>query len=107
MTLDPTAVRRHFPALASEAVFFDNPGGTQVPQRVLDRITDYLTASNANAGGAFATSRASDAIVEEARRGLADFLHASRPEEIVFGAQHDDSHVRIEPRPRPHPVARR
>jgi len=85
MMLDPTAVRRQFPALTGNAVYFDNPGGTQVPQIVLDRITGYLTASNANAGGAFATSRASDAVVEQARNSVARFLHASRPEEIVFG----------------------
>jgi len=49
MTLDVTAVRRQFPALQSETVFFDNPGGTQVPQAVLDRMLGYLTKSNANA----------------------------------------------------------
>jgi len=85
MTLDPTEVRRQFPALATEAVYFDNPGGTQVPQRVIERISNYLTTTNANAGGAFATSRASDAVVEEARLAVARFLGASRPEEIIFG----------------------
>src|SRR3990172_3279335 len=86
MTLDPQQVRRQFPSLAGDTIFFDNPGGTQVPQPVLDRITTYLTTSNANAGGAFATSRASDAVIDGARRAMADFLHASRPEEIIFGA---------------------
>ncbi|HSB90662.1 MAG TPA: cysteine desulfurase-like protein [Anaerolineales bacterium] len=85
MTLDPTRVRRQFPALAAEAVYFDNPGGTQVPQRVVERISNYLTTTNANSGGAFATSRASDAVVEEARLAVASFLGASRPEEIIFG----------------------
>lgn len=85
MTLDPTKVRRQFPALATGAVYFDNPGGTQVPQRVVERISNYLTTTNANAGGAFATSRASDAVVEEARLAVARFLGASRPEEIIFG----------------------
>jgi len=86
MTLDPQQVRRQFPSLAGDTVFFDNPGGTQVPQPVVDRITTYLTTSNANAGGAFATSQASDAVIDSARRAMADFLHASRPEEIIFGA---------------------
>lgn len=85
MTLDPTKVRRQFPALATDAVYFDNPGGTQVPQRVVERMSNYLMTTNANAGGAFATSRASDAVVEEARLAVARFLGAARPEEIIFG----------------------
>jgi cysteine desulfurase family protein (TIGR01976 family) len=85
MTLDPSAVRRQFPSLAVDRAFFDNPGGTQVPRPVLDRIHTYLTTSNANADGAFPTSIASDAMVDQARRAMADFLHAARPEEIVFG----------------------
>ena len=78
-------VRAHFPALANEAIYFDNPGGTQVAREVLQRMQDYLVQSNANHGGMFPTSRASDAIVTEARQALADFLNAARPEEIVFG----------------------
>ena len=85
MTFEIPAVRRRFPALQGEAVFFDNPGGTQVPQQVLDRIHGYLTTSNANRGGAFATSLMSDRLLDESRRALAAFLGASRPEEIVFG----------------------
>lgn len=85
MTLDVAAVRRQFPALQSETVFFDAPGGTQVPQRVLDRMLGYLTECNANRDGAFAASRASDQLLEESRRAMAAFLGAARPEEIVFG----------------------
>lgn len=86
MSLDPVQIRSQFPALTSGAVFFDNPGGTQVPQPVVDRMVDYLVAKNANHGGAFATSVASDAVIEEARQAVADFLNAGRPEEIIFGA---------------------
>ncbi len=78
-------VRAHFPALASETVYFDNPGGTQVAQEVMSRIEHYLHFTNANHGGEFGTSRKSDATVAEARQAVADFLHATRPEEIVFG----------------------
>ncbi len=85
MALDPQQVRSHFPALTSPAVFFDNPGGTQVPNTVVDRMVDYLVRTNANHEGAFATSRASDALIDEARRAAADFVNAARPEEIVFG----------------------
>lgn len=83
--LDPQSVREHFPALTSPTIYFDNPGGTQVAQDVILRMEHYLHFANANHGGAFQTSRKSDALVAEARQALADFLHAARPEEIVFG----------------------
>jgi cysteine desulfurase family protein (TIGR01976 family) len=78
-------VRSQFPALASGAIFLDNPGGTQVAQQTLKRMTDYLIHTNANHEGAFKTSRESDAIVDAARTAVADFLGAAQPEEIVFG----------------------
>jgi cysteine desulfurase family protein (TIGR01976 family) len=83
--LDIEQVRACFPALASEAVFFDNPGGTQVAQQVIERMNRYFLHTNANHGGAFRTSQESDAIVAEARQAVADFLNAARPEEIIFG----------------------
>ncbi len=83
--LDLNAIRSHFPALATGTVFLDNPGGTQIARMSLQRLTDYLTGCNANHGGAFRTSRDSDAVVDEARAAVADFLGAACPEEIVFG----------------------
>jgi cysteine desulfurase family protein (TIGR01976 family) len=83
--LNVETIRSHFPALASEAIFFDNPGGTQVAQEVVDRMQRYLQHTNANHGGAFRTSRESDALVAEARQAMADFLNAAGPEEIIFG----------------------
>jgi cysteine desulfurase family protein (TIGR01976 family) len=80
------AVRSHFPALKKNAIFFDNPGGTQVARTSVERIEDYLYKMNANHGGAFANSRASDASIIEARSAMADFLNAAGPQEIVFGA---------------------
>jgi cysteine desulfurase family protein (TIGR01976 family) len=85
MAIDIEAVRSRFPALESDAIFFDGPGGTQVSQRVIDRMRDYLVNTNANHGGAYATSEASDAVVDEARRAMMDFYNARREEEIVFG----------------------
>ncbi len=82
---DLNLVRSQFPALASGAIFLDNPGGTQMAQPSLTRMTDYLTRTNANHEGAFKTSRESDAVVDAARSAVADFLNAHRPEEIVFG----------------------
>ena len=83
--LDLNLVRSQFPALSSGAIFLDNPGGTQVAQQTLKRMTDYLVHTNANHEGAFKTSRDSDAIVDAARSAVAGFLGAARPEEIVFG----------------------
>lgn len=85
MTLDLFTIREQFPALRRPAIFLDNPGGTQIAQRSLERMTAYLTLHNANHGGAFATSIESDAVLEEAHRAMADLLNAARSEEIVFG----------------------
>lgn len=85
MTLDVAAVRSHFPALQQPAIFLDNPGGTQIARQSLERIQAYLVKTNANHGGEFATSRASDATIDAARAAMADFLNAPRSEEIVFG----------------------
>lgn len=86
MPLDVEAVRAQFPALACGAAFLDNPGGTQVPRRVVERMTDYLVRCNANHGGVFRTSLESDAILRDARAACADFLGAGSPDEIAFGA---------------------
>jgi len=85
MTLDLSAIRNQFPSLNRPAVFFDNPGGTQIAKQSLERINKYLLECNANHEGAFATSIASDAILDEAHRAMADFYHAAGPDEIVFG----------------------
>ena len=85
MALDLSLIREQFPALQRDAIFLDNPGGTQIAQPALDRMVSYLKENNANHGGAFATSRASDEEIEAARQACASFLNASRPEEIVFG----------------------
>lgn len=83
--LNIETIRTHFPALSSGATFFDNPGGTQVAREVIERMQNYYLHMNANEGGAFYTSQQTDAIVFETRRAIADFLHATRPEEIIFG----------------------
>ncbi len=90
-TLDLSPLRAQFPALAladagRPAVYFDGPGGTQVPQRVIDAMAHYLTHTNANHGGAFRTTRESDAILTAAHEAMADLLNAASPKEIVFGA---------------------
>ncbi len=86
MTLDPVQIRAQFPSLDRPAVFFDNPGGTQVARPSAERIQKYLMECNANHEGAFKTSRDSDAVLDQAHQAMADMLNASRREEIVFGA---------------------
>jgi cysteine desulfurase family protein (TIGR01976 family) len=85
MTFDPELIRQQFPSLDRPAIFFDNPGGTQIARQSAERIQRYLLECNANHEGAFETSRKSDAILDEAHAAMADFLNAARPEEIVFG----------------------
>ena len=82
--LDIAAVRRRFPALASNVAFLDAPGGTQCPQTVIDAVGAYLRESNANLGGSFAASRRSDELVERAHATAAEFL-GCRAEETIFG----------------------
>src|SRR3954447_3405137 len=84
MSFDLEEVRGRFPALASGVAFLDAPGGTQCPQSVIDAIGAYLHQSNANLGGAFAASRRSDQLVEQAHATAARFL-GCRPEETIFG----------------------
>jgi selenocysteine lyase/cysteine desulfurase len=55
-----------------------------VPQRVIDAISNYLRRDNANTGGAYSTSRHTDAMIAEARAAMADFLHCAA-DEVVFG----------------------
>ena len=87
--LDLAYVRSQFPSLAQTvnghpAAFLDGPGGTQVPQRVIDAIANYLRRDNANTGGAYSTSRHTDAMIAEARAAMADFLHCGA-DEVAFG----------------------
>ena len=88
-SLDLTWIRSQFPSLAQTvnghpAVFFDGPGGTQVPQRVIDAISEYLAVNNANTGGAYSTSRNTDRMIAEARAAMGDFLNCDA-DEIVIG----------------------
>ncbi len=78
-------VRDQFPALRSSSIFLDNPAGTQVPQRVLDAITDCMTNDCANLGGHFRQSVRSREIMDTAHAKAAMFLGASSPDEIAIG----------------------
>jgi cysteine desulfurase family protein (TIGR01976 family) len=91
LSFDLDYCRGQFPALERQvagkpAVFFDGPAGSQVPRRVIEAVRGYLADTNANHGGVFATSRESDALLDEAHRGVADFLGADDPDTVIFGA---------------------
>src|SRR5258707_7032851 len=88
--LDLSSYRRYFPSLAQvvdgkQAVYLDNPGGTQVAQQVIDAMISYFHESNANTHGAFLTSKRTDRDIAAARSAMADFLHTASPDAIVFG----------------------
>ncbi len=89
-SIDLSYCRKQFPALKMQvggypAAFLDGPGGTQVPQSVIDAVVNCLVETNANVEGAFQTSEAADQIIEDARLAMADMLGANS-EEICFGA---------------------
>jgi cysteine desulfurase family protein (TIGR01976 family) len=83
--LDVAAVRARFSALDKPLALFDGPGGTQVPNEVIEAMTAYLRTSNANLGGPYGPSRESEALVADARLAAAGFLGCA-PEETIFGA---------------------
>jgi cysteine desulfurase family protein (TIGR01976 family) len=87
--LDSTWVRAQFPSLKLQvngqpAAFLDGPAGTQVPKQVIEAVQNYFLTANANTCGAFATSRANDAMIAGSRAGMADFFHCDT-DEVVFG----------------------
>ncbi|HVQ23153.1 MAG TPA: cysteine desulfurase-like protein [Candidatus Saccharimonadia bacterium] len=86
---DPLPLRAQFPALARRldgepVVFLDGPGGTQVPQRVIDAYASYFREHNANTHGAFITSAESDRVIDAAHAAMEDFLGAP-PGSVKFG----------------------
>ena len=87
---DVETIRGHFPALARRhdghpVAYLDGPGGTQVPRTVVDRMSDYLFSHNANTHWNYPTSAETDALIEESRRTLAEFVNGAA-DEISFGA---------------------
>jgi len=89
MTFPIDAVRSRFPALAvtdhgRPRIYFDAPGGTQVCSEAIEAMRRHLIEGTANAGGAFATSRAVDTLSRDAHRAVADLIGAD-PDEVAFG----------------------
>jgi len=87
--LDTAVIRQLFPALQRQingqpAVYLDGPGGTQVPQGVIDAMSAVMIEGGSNLGGQFVTSVEAEQITDDARQAGADLLGA-QPSEIVFG----------------------
>jgi cysteine desulfurase family protein (TIGR01976 family) len=85
VAFDVQAARARFSALQRPLAFFDAPGGTQVPDEVIDAVSTYFRESNANLSGPYETSRRTEALVTKARLTAADFLGCT-PAEPIFGA---------------------
>jgi len=85
------AIRGQFPALSIKddgrpRIYLDNPAGTQVPERVLERTRQAMVEANANLGGFFTTTLASEELFVEGHAAMADMLNAASDSEVVFGA---------------------
>lgn len=83
------SIRADFPSLRREyqgapIAYFDGPGGTQVPQLVIDAMVGYLSRHNANTHWDYPTSHETDAMIQAAREAYADFFHCAS-DEVVFG----------------------
>jgi len=87
---DLAPLRARFPALARTqdgvpVVFADAPGGSQLPDSVIESVAGRLRAGASNMDGSFLTSREIGDTVAAARAAAADLVGAA-PERIVFGA---------------------
>jgi len=90
MSLDLGAIRAQFPALSTSddgtrRIYMDNPGGTQVPTMVVERMSNCLLQGNANIGGYFRSSEQAGEFVDAGRAAMADFLNIASPDDVLFG----------------------
>ena len=85
--LDIDLIRSKFPALCrpESGIYLDNPGGTQIPEMVINAMADCLIQANSNLGGTFKTSIRAGKIVEQSHQAMADFVNANSEHEIIFG----------------------
>ena len=88
--LDSVAIRGQFPSLKRihnnlPVTYLDGPGGTQVPESVIQAMVGYYRTSNANTHGSFASAQETDKTIMSMREKMAAFLGAEGPETISIG----------------------
>ncbi len=89
-TINLEEIKEQFPSLKrrirnKQIIFFDGPGGTQMPARVIRAISNYYRYYNSNTHGQFKTSRQTDHIIKEARKNISSLLGAEGPHTISIG----------------------
>ncbi|MEV4645904.1 cysteine desulfurase-like protein [Saccharopolyspora sp. NPDC049357] len=85
MGFDVEKVRAQYPALADGRAWLDGAAGTQVPESVIEAISDAYRSGLSNVGGQYESSRRSSGIVAEARAAVADLVGAPDPACVAFG----------------------
>ncbi|WP_033067335.1 cysteine desulfurase-like protein [Thalassospira australica] len=85
-TLDMDYVHSQFPALSHGWTFFDNAGGSQILARAVERMNSFLYDRNVQIGGSYEVSQKAAEALMDARKAAAQWVNATRPEEIIFGA---------------------
>jgi cysteine desulfurase family protein (TIGR01976 family) len=78
-------VRSQFPALSGDAVFLDNPAGTQVPRQVINAVAEAMAGAASNIGGAFRASKSARDIWTRAHDATAELLGGKSGREVILG----------------------
>jgi len=84
MTIDVSAIRAAYPALADGYAYLDGAAGTQVPASVIQAISAAYAAGLGNSGGEFPASERADAIVAECRAAVAALV-GGVPQGVILG----------------------
>ncbi|MCW9035718.1 MAG: cysteine desulfurase [Rhodospirillales bacterium] len=89
MTFDPLSLRNQFPIfrtnLDKPLFYLDNAASTQMPQTVIDAVTEYETHSRANVSrGVHRLAEAATENFEAARQTVARYIGATSPKEVIF-----------------------
>lgn len=84
MALDVARIRGLFPALGDGWIHLDAPAGMQIPEQVATAVSMALRAPVSGPGGVFPASHRAQAIVDAARRAVADVAGAD-PAGVVLG----------------------
>jgi cysteine desulfurase family protein (TIGR01976 family) len=85
ISLNIDKVRGYFPALGGKWTFFDNAGGSQTLQKVVDKIGEFLLTSDVQLGASYGISQLAGERVALANAGMATLINAHSPQEIVMG----------------------